>query len=161
MKPQSCTITYIPSLILDFNNDNMRSTKTVGENEICTLKRSNYVHNSTHHWEDTPSNLSFCSPCHCHQFLNQDGIQVETSDNCNRGLMNVKAPNIHSEVSVYFQAVYIQSIHTYIYTTTLTIPPCCCRIIQYSWSWENPIKVWLLYFNYILYQKSLNRQHHV
>ena len=134
---QSCTITYIPSLILDFNDANMCSTKILGENEIYTLKCSKFVHNSTHHREDTHSNPSFCSPCSSQWFLNQDGIQVEDSDNCSRGLMNVKALNIYSEVSVYFQAVYVQSIqyiHTYVYTTTLTIPLCCCRIIQYSWS---------------------------
>ena len=135
MTSQSCTITYIPSLILDFNDAEMRSTtKTLGKNETCTLKRSKFVHNSTHHWEDAPSNLSFCSPCSSQRFLNQDGIQVEDSDNRSRGLRNVKAPNTHSEVSVYFKTVYIQSIHTYVYTTTLTIPLCCCRIIQYSWS---------------------------
>ena len=134
MKPQSCTITYIPSLIIDFNDANMHSTKTLEENEICTLKRSKFVHNSTHHREDAPSNPSFCSACSSHQFLNQDGIQVEDSDNRSRGLRNVKVPNTHSEVSVYFKTVYVQSIHTYIYTRTLTIPLCCCRTIQYSWS---------------------------
>ena len=135
MKPQSCTITYIPSLILDFNDAEMRSTtKTLGENGICTLKHSKFIHNSTHHQEDTHSNPSFCSPCSSQWFLNQDEIQFEDSDNYSRGLMNVKAPNIHSEVSVYFQTVNIQSIHSYVYTTTLTVPLCCCRIIQYSWS---------------------------
>ena len=91
---------YIPSLILDFNDANMRSTKTLGENEICTLKCSKFVHNSTHHREDTHSNPSFCSPCSSHRFLNQDGIQVEDSDNRSRGLMNVKALQSITEMPV-------------------------------------------------------------
>ena len=88
MKPQSCTVTYIPSLILDFNDAEMRSTtKTLGENKICTLKRSKFVHNLTHHREDAPpKNPSFCSPRSSHRFLNLDWIQVEDSDNRNRGI---------------------------------------------------------------------------
>ena len=114
MQPQSCTITYIPSLILDFNDAERRSTtKTLGENKICTLKRSKFVHNLTHHREVAPPNPSFCSPRSSHRFLNLDWIQVEDSDNRSRGLMNVKALNIHSEVSIYFPTVNVQSIHTY------------------------------------------------